>query len=216
MRPIPSLTKTDTLTTAALAEASEPASSSQAVDASASTPSAKLPSPTLGYLSFGPDEAGLVKAMVNVMCPADAFTQSGVDCGLAVYIDRQLAGSFGKGARLYMRGPWHEGKPQFRYQSPLTPEQFFQGRACRRRCLGQDAWAVVDARLRVRGIEGLLTPPSCRTSPAETRTPDPSACAPRDRDAGRGSEAELRAVVQRRRRPRFAAERETETGRSFI
>jgi gluconate 2-dehydrogenase gamma chain len=43
--------------------------------------------------------------MVNVMCPADALTPGGVDCGLAAYIDRQLAGGFGKGARLYMRGP---------------------------------------------------------------------------------------------------------------
>jgi gluconate 2-dehydrogenase gamma chain len=64
--------------------------------------------------------------MVNVMCPADALTPGGVDCGLAAYIDRQLAGGFGKGARLYMRGPWREGKPELGYQLPLTPEQFFK------------------------------------------------------------------------------------------
>jgi gluconate 2-dehydrogenase gamma chain len=79
-----------------------------------------------GYLSFGPDEAGFVEVMVNVMCPADALTPGGVDCGLATFIDRQLAGSFGKGARLYMRGPWREGKPELGYQLPLTPEQFFK------------------------------------------------------------------------------------------
>ena len=112
-------------TTAALAEVSEPAPS-QPLDASASTISAKLPSPVPGYLSFGPDEAGFVEAMVNVMCPADALTPGGVDCGLAAYIDRQLAGGFGKGARLYMRGPWREGKPELGYQLPLTPEQFFK------------------------------------------------------------------------------------------
>ena len=112
-------------TTAALAEASEPASF-QAVDASASTIAAKFPSTMPGYLSFGPEEAGFVEVMVNVMCPADALTPSGVDCGLAAYIDRQLAGGFGKGARLYMRGPWQEGAPQLGYQLPLTPEQFFK------------------------------------------------------------------------------------------
>ena len=79
-----------------------------------------------GYLSFGPDEAAFVEAMVNVMCPADHLTPSGVDCGLAVYIDRQLAGGFGKGERLYMRGPWRRGKPQLGYQLPLKPEQFFK------------------------------------------------------------------------------------------
>jgi gluconate 2-dehydrogenase gamma chain len=127
-----------TATTAALAEASEPASS-QAVDASASTLASKLPSPTLGYLSFGPNEAGFVEAMVDVMCPADTLTPSGVDCGLATYIDRQMAGGFGKGARLYKRGPWREGKPELGYQSPLTPEQFFKAglvaadAACRKR-----------------------------------------------------------------------------------
>jgi gluconate 2-dehydrogenase gamma chain len=89
---------------------------------------APLPSeqePT-GYLSLGPEEAAFVEAMVNVMCPADQLTPSGVDCGLTVYIDRQLAGGFGKGDRLYMRGPWKWGKPQLGYQLPLAPEQFFK------------------------------------------------------------------------------------------
>jgi gluconate 2-dehydrogenase gamma chain len=122
-------------TTAALAEASQPASS-QPVDASASTTGNGLP--PLGYLCFGPDEAGFVEAMVSVMCPADALTPNGIDCGLAAFIDRQLAGGFGKGARLYMRGPWQQGKPEFGYQLPLTPEQFFKAgiaaadSACRR------------------------------------------------------------------------------------
>ncbi len=78
------------------------------------------------YLSFSPDEAAFVEAMVNVMCPADSLTPSGVDCGLAFFIDRQLAGSFGKGDRLYRRGPWRKGKPELGYQLPLTPEEFFK------------------------------------------------------------------------------------------
>src|SRR5258707_9522721 len=57
--------------------------------------------PAPGYQSLGPDEAAFVEALVNVMCPADDLTPAGVDCGLAVYIDRQLAGGFGKGERLY-------------------------------------------------------------------------------------------------------------------
>jgi len=88
--------------------------------------SSKLPAPELGYESLGPDEAAFVEAMVNVMCPADSLTPNGVDCGLAVFIDRQLAGGFGKGERLYMHGPWKKGKPQHGYQLPLTPEQFFK------------------------------------------------------------------------------------------
>jgi gluconate 2-dehydrogenase gamma chain len=82
--------------------------------------------PTPGYLSFSRDEAAFVETMVDIMCPADAYTRSGVDCGLATYIDRQLAGDFGKGAKRYMRGPWQAGKPQHGLQLPLSPEQFFK------------------------------------------------------------------------------------------
>lgn len=98
---------------------------SETADPPASPP-VTLPAPAAGYVSLSQDEAAFVEAMVNVMCPADEYTPSGVDCGLAVYIDRQLAGDFGRGARRYMRGPWHPGKPEHGYQSPLTPEQFFK------------------------------------------------------------------------------------------
>ncbi|WP_254790042.1 gluconate 2-dehydrogenase subunit 3 family protein [Variovorax sp. OV329] len=79
-----------------------------------------------GYLSLGPQEAACIEALVNVMCPADALTPSGVDCGLHIFIDRQLAGAWGRGDQLYRQGPWHPGKPQQGYQSPLTPEQHFK------------------------------------------------------------------------------------------
>jgi gluconate 2-dehydrogenase gamma chain len=92
----------------------------------AAPPSTAVPAPAAGYLSLSPSEAAFVEAMVNVMCPADEFTPNGVDCGLAVFIDRQLAGDFGRGARHYMHGPWQAGKPQQGYQLPLTIEQFFK------------------------------------------------------------------------------------------
>jgi len=78
------------------------------------------------YQTFSPDEAAFVEAMVNLMCPADALTPNGVDCGLALFIDRQLAGGFGKGERLYRRGPWRHGPAEFGYQLPLSPEDFFK------------------------------------------------------------------------------------------
>jgi gluconate 2-dehydrogenase gamma chain len=93
--------------------------------AQAATPAAAA-SPPAGYQSLSLDEAAFVEALVNVMCPADHLTPNGVDCGLAIYMDRQLAGGFGQGERLYMHGPWKKGKPQFGYQLPLTPEQFFK------------------------------------------------------------------------------------------
>jgi len=115
------------ITTGGVVAASVPTSNAQqSVNPANDQQSSKLPAPELGYESLGPDEAAFVEAMVNVMCPADSLTPNGVDCGLAVFIDRQLAGGFGKGERLYMHGPWKKGKPQHGYQLPLTPEQFFK------------------------------------------------------------------------------------------
>ena len=103
--------------TQAVAAPQDPAPASSAAPADAGL---------AGYQSLGPDEGLFVETLVNFMCPADSLTPNGVDCGLATYIDRQLAGDFGRGDRLYRVGPWHRGKPQLGYQLPLTPEQFFK------------------------------------------------------------------------------------------
>jgi gluconate 2-dehydrogenase gamma chain len=109
-----------------------------------------VPAPLAGYQSLSLDEAAFVEALVNIMCPADHLTPNGVDCGLAVFMDRQLAGGFGQGERLYMHGPWKKGKPQFGYQLPLTPEQFFKvglaaaNAACRKQ-LGKSFDALAPA-----------------------------------------------------------------------
>ena len=71
----------------------------QSAEATAAPSAKPVINTVYGYASFGPDEAAFVEAMLNIMCPADAHTPNGVDCGLAIYIDRQLAGSFGQGAR---------------------------------------------------------------------------------------------------------------------
>jgi gluconate 2-dehydrogenase gamma chain len=100
------------------------AATAAAQTAPATAPAASATAP--GYMSLSPDEAGFVEAMVNVMCPADGLTPNGVDCGLAVFIDRQLAGAFGRGDRLYRQGPWKQGKPELGYQLPLAPERYFK------------------------------------------------------------------------------------------
>src|SRR5579872_6909995 len=62
------------------------------------------------WLTLSPSEQAFVKAMVDTIIPADQLTPSGSDCGLATFIDRQLAGGFGNGARLYRQGPFLPGK----------------------------------------------------------------------------------------------------------
>jgi gluconate 2-dehydrogenase gamma chain len=60
------------------------------------------------------------------MVPKDELTPSGTDIGIATYIDRALAGSWGKGDRLYMQGPWGKGTPNQGYQLPLAPAALYR------------------------------------------------------------------------------------------
>jgi gluconate 2-dehydrogenase gamma chain len=110
----------------ALAGGSATALLLQSADATAAPSGKPVINTVYGYESFGPDEAAFVEAMLNIMCPADSLTPNGVDCGLAIYIDRQLAGSFGQGARRYAEGPFMQGAVQCGPQLPLTPEQYFK------------------------------------------------------------------------------------------
>lgn len=75
----------------------------------------------LGWYFFHPSEVATVEAIVDRLIPADDLSPGGKACGCAVYIDRQLAGSFGKAERLYMKGPFMPGLPTQGYQGDLTP-----------------------------------------------------------------------------------------------
>ena len=79
-----------------------------------------------GYAFLNLDEAAFVEALVDHMVPADELTPKGTDIGINTYIDRALAGAWGKGERLYMQGPWKPGVPSQGYQLPLTPAQLYR------------------------------------------------------------------------------------------
>src|SRR5260370_16406511 len=94
----------------------------QAAAAQQAAPAPSAP----GYAFLNLDEAAFVEALVDHMVPADQLTPKGTDLGVNTYIDRALAGSWGKGDRLYMQGPWKKGVPSQGYQLPLTPAQLFR------------------------------------------------------------------------------------------
>ncbi len=75
----------------------------------------------LGWYFFHSGEAATVEAIVDRLIPADHLTPGGKDCGCAVFIDRQLAGSFGQASRLYTKGPFAPGLSTQGYQGDLTP-----------------------------------------------------------------------------------------------
>src|SRR4029077_18928626 len=81
-------------------------------------PTAVHPGP---WVYFTPEEGAAVEALVDRLIPPDPQTPGGKDAGCAVFIDRQLAGSYGSAEGLYMHGPFADGTPQQGDQSPLTP-----------------------------------------------------------------------------------------------
>jgi gluconate 2-dehydrogenase gamma chain len=89
-------------------------------------PAAAAASQPAGYIFLQPQEAVFIEAVVDHMIPADELTPKGTDVGIATYIDRALAGSWGKGDRLYMQGPWPRGTANQGYQLPLTPAQLYR------------------------------------------------------------------------------------------
>jgi len=70
---------------------------------------------------FTPEEGTTVEALVDRLIPPDPQWPGGKDAGVAVYIDRQLAGAYGSSQGLYMRPPFQDGTTQQGPQSPLTP-----------------------------------------------------------------------------------------------
>jgi gluconate 2-dehydrogenase gamma chain len=78
------------------------------------------------WLTLNSSEAAFITAAVDTLIPPDELSPSGSDCGVAVFIDRQLAGAFGSGARLYRQGPFLKAKPELGYQLALTPREFFR------------------------------------------------------------------------------------------
>jgi gluconate 2-dehydrogenase gamma chain len=79
-----------------------------------------------GWLYFSPQEAETVEALVDRLIPPDPDTPGGKDAGCAVFIDRQLAGSYGHSEGLYTTGPFHDGTKEQGPQSAMTPAQHYR------------------------------------------------------------------------------------------
>jgi gluconate 2-dehydrogenase gamma chain len=75
---------------------------------------------------FTPAETTLVTGLVDRLFPADALSPAASELGVVFFLDRQLAGSYGEGAKTYRSGPWAEGTPNQGYQLALTPAEFYR------------------------------------------------------------------------------------------
>jgi gluconate 2-dehydrogenase gamma chain len=76
------------------------------------------------YLFFNREEARFIESAVARLIPSDE-NPGGIEAGVPNYLDKQLAGAWGAGERLYLSGPWQPTRPGLGYQLPLTPGELF-------------------------------------------------------------------------------------------
>ncbi len=119
-----------------------------------------------GWKYFTSQEAAAVEAFVDRLIPSDDLSPGGKDCGCAVFIDRQLAGPYGRFEGYYMAGPFQKGTKQQGPQSSVTPAQHYRkalaafDAACRNKYSGKSFADLADAEKdeAIKGLEdGSLT-----------------------------------------------------------
>jgi gluconate 2-dehydrogenase gamma chain len=112
-----------TAVAAGLSQAST-ANAQQPAPAPASSAAASTKEPDQ-FVTLTAQEAAFIVAAVDIIIPADEFSPAGSECGVAVFIDRQLGSAWGGGAKMYRSGPFLKGKPEQGYQLALSPREYF-------------------------------------------------------------------------------------------
>jgi gluconate 2-dehydrogenase gamma chain len=80
----------------------------------------------VGYQFFNVNESAFIETAVDTLIPKDSVGPGAAELGVAIYIDRQMAGAFGKGDRLYLDGPFGEGTPEQGNQLAMTPAELIR------------------------------------------------------------------------------------------
>ena len=78
------------------------------------------------WLFFSAAEARAVEALADRIIPADPETPGGKDSGCADFLDRQLAGPYGRQEGLYLRPPFQSGAVNQGAQSAAGPAQHYR------------------------------------------------------------------------------------------
>jgi gluconate 2-dehydrogenase gamma chain len=82
--------------------------------------------PSITYIFLNREEAAFIESAVARLIPVDSKWPGALEAGVPNYIDKQLAGAWGTGERLYRSGPWRPGTPSQGYQLPFTPAELFR------------------------------------------------------------------------------------------
>src|SRR5271165_1228771 len=72
-------------------------------------------------------EALILTAAVARIFPSDEAGPGAKEAGVTIFIDRQLAGPWGRDAHRYTHGPFNESAPpEFGYQGKATPREMYR------------------------------------------------------------------------------------------
>ena len=78
------------------------------------------------YMFFTSAEASALEAIVDRLIPPDPTGPGASEAGVPLFLDRQLAGLYGRGDHFFLGGPWPKGTPEQGYQSRFTPAQLYR------------------------------------------------------------------------------------------
>jgi gluconate 2-dehydrogenase gamma chain len=71
-------------------------------------------------------EARVIVAACERIFPADASGPGATEAGVVIYIDRQLAGPYGRDKYRYTKGPWVESVTEHGYQGKASPRDIYR------------------------------------------------------------------------------------------
>ena len=75
---------------------------------------------------FTADEARVVSAACERILPRDATGPGATDASVVIYIDRQLAGPYGRDRHRYTKGPFTASVPEHGYQGADDPQHLYR------------------------------------------------------------------------------------------
>ncbi len=117
-------------------------------------PAAEIPSATLEIplRFFTAAQALIVAAAAARIFPSDESGPGAREAGVVVFIDRQLAGPYGRDRYRYTQGPFDEGAaPEFGYQGAATPRQTYRDGL--KGLDGFDRWSTEEQDRKLKQIE---------------------------------------------------------------
>ena len=75
---------------------------------------------------FTAEEARVVTAACARIFPSDASGPGATEAGVVIFIDRQLAGPYGRDKYRYTKGPFVDSYPEHGYQGKESPREVYR------------------------------------------------------------------------------------------